>query len=240
MEIGKTHTTSAPELVSAHPHSPSIGAQIAAAARANLVPGLVLQSVAVIIVAAYFLWPAARAAMESVAAFKGRIGIWYPIISTSFFAGTLPLLMQRLQRGGRVEGWNVWPFYALFWAGIGIIVDYFYLWQSRWFGNEVNFETIAKKVLVDEFIFSPFLAMPLICVGFAWKDNGFSFTRTRESLGRKWFVVRVFPMIVAAWIVWIPTVSLIYSLPLALQFPVQNVVQCVWALILMFLTKGDK
>lgn len=235
MEIGKTHTDTAPVARTSVP----IRTQIVAAARANFAPGLLLQSVAVILVAAYYLWPAAHAAMESVAVFKARIGIWYPIISTAFFAGTLPLLMQRLQRGGRREGIKVWPFYLVYWAFIGVVVDWFYTLQAQIFGNGTDWWTITQKVVVDMFAFSPFLAMPAICVAFAWKDNGFDFNRTRRALGRQWYAERVFPMIVAAWIVWIPTVTLIYALPLALQFPVQNIVQCLWALILMFMTQDE-
>jgi len=37
---------------------------------------------------------------------------------------------------------------------------------------------------------------------------------------------------------WMPAVSIIYALPLALQFPIQVVVQCLWGLLLVVATSS--
>jgi hypothetical protein len=44
-------------------------------------------------------------------------------------------------------------------------------------------------------------------------------------------------IIISIWAVWIPTVSIVYSLPLALQFPLFNIVLCFWSLMLTTLSK---
>jgi hypothetical protein len=218
----------------------STGAQIAAAARANLMPGLLLQAAALLLVLAYYFWPPARAAFEVVAAFKLRVGWIYSFVAMAFFAGILPVLLQRLQRGAAHESFRVLPFYAIFWAILGVVIDAFYNFQAVLFGQGTDVLTVVYKVAVDMLIFSPFFAMPLVMWSFAWKDNGFDFDRTRRNVGHDWYRKRVWPMLLAAWIVWIPAVALVYALPLALQFPIQNIVECLWVLILLFLTKSNE
>jgi hypothetical protein len=55
-------------------------------------------------------------------------------------------------------------------------------------------------------------------------------------MGERWYRRRVLPVMVSNWGVWIPAVSIIYMLPPALQLPLQNLVLCLWALMLIFLT----
>jgi hypothetical protein len=38
-------------------------------------------------------------------------------------------------------------------------------------------------------------------------------------------------LVLAAWMVWTPTVCLVYSLPSGLQVPIFNVVLCFWVLL---------
>jgi len=218
---------------------PTAGAQIAAAARANLVPGLLLQAVALLLVLAYYFWPAARQAFLAVAEFKATIGYVYSFFALSLFAGILPLVLRRLQPNLAQDGFAVWPFYAVFWGIMGVFIDAFYNLQAWIFGQGTDALTIAIKVAVDMLLFSPCFALPLVCVCFVWKDQGFNVAKARVVLGPYWYQERVWPMVIAAWIVWIPAVALVYSLPLALQFPVQNVIECMWAMILLFLTRPE-
>jgi hypothetical protein len=45
---------------------------------------------------------------------------------------------------------------------------------------------------------------------------------------------------VTNWLVWIPTLALVYSLPPALQFPLFAVVMCFFILIITLLARGDQ
>ncbi|HEX8832575.1 MAG TPA: hypothetical protein VF719_00155 [Abditibacteriaceae bacterium] len=211
------------------------------AAKANLVPGLVLQGVALAIVVAYFLHAPSRALFEDIAEFKARVGLPFALVVTSITAGVIPLMLQRL-RGGDAprEKWAHLPFFLLFWAFIGLMVDLFYKFQARIFGDNADFATIVYKVVIDQILFTPFIAMPLIVSAYAWKEHDFDINRTRRSIRPHWYKTQVFPLLITAWIVWIPTVALIYTLPLALQFPVQSVVQCLWVLLVMFMTKPQQ
>jgi hypothetical protein len=46
----------------------------------------------------------------------------------------------------------------------------------------------------------------------------------------------VLPITVANVAVWVPAVVAVYLLPLPLQLPMQNLVLCLWALMLVFMT----
>src|SRR5687767_10162898 len=59
-------------------------------ARANLVPGFVLQLVAVTVLAAYYQHDGTRAALNRLVVFREEVGIIFPILSTAFFGGILP------------------------------------------------------------------------------------------------------------------------------------------------------
>ena len=128
---------------------------------------------------------------------------------------------------------------VLFWGILGVIVDAFYKLQAWIFGQGTDALTVVCKVAVDMLVFSPLFALPLICVCFNWKDHGFDVARARAGLGRGWYQVRVWPTVIAAWIVWIPAVALVYALPLALQFPIQNIIECMWVMTLLFLTRPE-
>jgi hypothetical protein len=225
---------------------PSAWQQTMTAARANLVPGSLLQLVALTIVVSYFKVDAMHAFLDSVAAFKAQIGRPFAMVSTGLFAGAFPLLMQGLLRDTpgqpkrKREPLALLPFYILFWAFLGSTIDAFYQMQSFIFGDDNHPLTVIKKVVCDMTLYTPFFSGPLIVIAYAWKDAGFDVGRARTALGRNWYAKRVQPMVFAAWMVWIPAVSVIYCLPLALQLPVQNVIQCLWGLILLCLnTPGE-
>jgi hypothetical protein len=124
----------------------------------------------------------------------------------------------------------------VFWAMQGALVDGFYTLQALVFGDKPGVATVLVKVAVDMLIFTPFLSMPLALSAFEWKDTGFSVARWKERRGERWYRRRVIPIYIAALLVWTPTVAVLYALPLALQFPIQAIVQCFWGLILVILT----
>jgi hypothetical protein len=46
------------------------------------------------------------------------------------------------------------------------------------------------------------------------------------------------PTLLATWAVWIPVVAIIYSLPLALQFPLFSLALTFWVLLLTYMTNS--
>jgi hypothetical protein len=131
-------------------------------------------------------------------------------------------------------------FLLIFWAINGLAVDILYQAQAVLFGDQVDVCTIVKKMLVDQFVFCPLWSAPFAAVAMHWKNCNFSFRKTREQFSRTLFTIELPSILISIWSVWIPTVAIVYSLPLALQFPLFNIVLCFWSLLLTALSKPHK
>lgn len=207
------------------------------AAKANALPGLVLVATAVAILIAYHFLPPVTALLDRLADWKLRFGFGYSIISTALFGGVLPILVLQLRPTERHrQALRHLPFFAVFWATKGIEVDALYRLQAAMFGEAANVGTILPKVLTDQFIYVPLWAVPSTVLAYLWRDCGYRLPALRRHLTGRWYQVRVIPMLLSNWGVWVPTVAVIYCLKLPLQLPVQNLILCLWAMLVMFLT----
>jgi hypothetical protein len=72
-----------------------------------------------------------------------------------------------------------------------------------------------------------------------YRDRGFRISGMYRDLKKDFFMNRVFPVLLSNWLVWIPSVIIIYNLPLELQLPVQNIILCFWSLMMSFLSLKD-
>jgi hypothetical protein len=210
-----------------------------AAARANLGVGLILQAFAGALVAAYFLHPPSRAALERLVAFRSETGIAFALVSTAIFGALIPfaVLAARAATRGRYRLAQMTAL-TLFWAYKGLEVAMFYALQAHWFGEGRDFATIAIKTFVDQFVYCTLFAAPVTWLVYTWVEHGFSRAPiVAEWRQPGWFARCVLPLLVATWGVWVPAVAIIYLLPTALQLPLQNVVLCFFTLLVMFMTK---
>ena len=216
-----------------------IGSLIAAAFRRNLLPCLLLNTVAVLLVISYYRWPAAAGFWQAVGDFKLRWSFAFSFGSTVFAAVLLPTFLQWVM-GTLPEGRRVFRVVslALFWGFRGMEIDLFYQFQGWLFGHGHDAATLAKKVAMDQFIYSVLWAVPTFVIALRWVDNQGSWQRTREGLDRN-FWTRTYPSILFTnWLVWIPAVALIYSLPAPLQFPLFSIVMCFFILVVTLLARA--
>lgn len=202
----------------------------------NLLPALFLQVIALILGYCYFFLPSAQPVFNFVAQLKSQHGGFYAMCSTAIFGGLIPYLY--LLSVGRIKFKPIQQaiFYCLLWAFIGLLVDYFYSWQAIWFGNNNNVETIVAKTFIDQFIFSALLTCPFITVAYLWKDNQFNYLLLKDKVNKSLFTLKIPTLVVTNWLIWIPSVSLIYMMPLQLQVPLFNVVLCFFVIVLAVLT----
>ncbi|MBD1388529.1 hypothetical protein IC617_03730 [Neiella sp. HB171785] len=210
---------------------------IKAAFLQNLKPAIALQSFAVAIVLCYYLVPATLPAFMFFADLKAQYGIHYAMVSTAIFGGLLPFTY--LFFSGKIERQPIAQllFYLVIWAWLGACVDTLYRFQGELFGHGTDIGTLAKKVAVDQFIYSAFYAAPFVALMFLWKEQGFSYKRWRGALNKQIFTLNIPANIASNWLVWIPAVTAIYSMPPALQIPLFNVVLCFYVLLLAVLNK---
>jgi hypothetical protein len=222
--------------------SPGILTTIAAVFRQNRVPCLVLNLFAVALVASYYQVPALAGFWESVGEFKTRWSFFFSCVSTMFAAALMPTLIQMAMGELRAQGrWKRLTFLMLFWGYRGMEIDLFYRFQSWLFGNGHDARTLIIKVVVDQFVMSPIWFVPTYIIALRWVEMGASWSRTRSTLNREFWLRTCPTVLITNWIVWIPAVALIYSLPAALQFPLFSIVMCFFILVVtMMATRADE
>lgn len=216
----------------------SIGARLAAVFRENRMPCLVLNLLVLALVGSYYGLPSVAALWEAVGAFKLRWSFGFSLLSTIFAAALLPTLVQgfmgRLPAQGRLKRLAL---LSLFWGWRGMEIDLFYQVQGWLFGQGNDVRTLLIKVAFDQFVMSPLWFVPTVLIALRWVEFDGSWTRTRASLDREFWLRTCPTVMVANWLVWIPALALIYSLPAALQFPLFSVVMCFFILILTLLAR---
>jgi hypothetical protein len=214
----------------------------ARAARANLLPGLVVQGLMVAIIISYYTSATARQAFDILGRFKTEAGLQFVLLSSAFSGAIFPELLKILifQRG-RVarENWVNVRFQVPYWLVSGFIVDILYTAQNRWFGNGLDWHTITKKVLVDQLLYSPLFANAATVYLFELRRRNWNFSVLPSLLNIQFIKQRVVPLVLASWTVWIPLVSLLYAMPFALQFPIFSLILSFWALLLKMIAAGD-
>ena len=207
--------------------------------RRNRIPCLFVNIGVVLLVSSYYLVPQVADAWTAVGAFKTHWGFWFSAISGGLSAALLPYFAQRLMGTLPAHG-NMKRLIILlfFWAYRAVEVDVFYQFQSWLFGSGGDLKTRVCKVAMDQFVYSVFWAAPNCVLMLRWLDLDCSWARTKASLDRQ-FWTQTFPAVIFTnWLVWIPVVSLVYGLPVPLQFPLFTVVMAFFVLVMTVLSAG--
>jgi hypothetical protein len=217
--------------------SPGVAAMIMAVFRKNRASCVVLNTIAAALVVSYYQVPALAGFWEFMGALKTRWSFGFSCASTIFAAALLPTLVQWAQgvlpeseRGRRLV------LLMLFWGYRGMEIDLFYRLQGILFGQGNDAATLVKKVAFDQFVMSPLWFVPTYVVALRWVEMGGSWSRTRPTLNREFWLRTCPTVLVTNWLVWIPALALVYSLPAALQFPLFSVVMCFFILVVTMLT----
>ena len=213
-------------------------ANIANAFRSNVKPALILQCFALFIGLSYFYWPAAQPVFSYFAELKQQYGTWYSAVSTAIFGGLIPFAYLLVNHKIKLKPVQQGLFYLLFWALMGVLVDLFYQLQAYWFSTGTDWNTVLKKMVVDQFVYSAFFSAPILTISFLWKDNLFSWAQTYKKINARLFKLIIPTTIVTNWIIWIPSVLLIYMMPPNLQIPLFNLVLCFFVLLLSVLDRN--
>jgi hypothetical protein len=204
--------------------------------RLNLVPGLFLQAVMILLAAGYFLSPTLRSLLMQLAGIKQQWGFAFSFLGTALPSALMPeLLRPLLPRAARptLEPSLVARllFGILFWGLIGMQVDLFYRFQHHLFGPSDRVSVIIAKVLVDAFLYCPLIAIPQAVCIFLWRDHNFTHRGFLGWTPSRFYALRIFPVLMANWMVWIPVVTVIYSLPAALGIPFFIIAQTFWVMV---------
>lgn len=211
--------------------------------RLNLIPGLFLQGVMIAVAVAYFLIPSIHGTLMRLASLKEHWGVLFSFIGTSLASSLLPeILRPLLPRSARSAGepslLSRLLFALPFWGIIGMQVDLFYRLQFLLFGPSDRISIIVAKVIVDAFLYCPLLAIPQAVCVFLWRDHGYTHHGFRGWTPARFYALRIFPVLMANWMVWIPVVTVIYSLPAPLGIPLFIIAQSFWVMVFTTLSAG--
>jgi hypothetical protein len=209
------------------------------AARANALPALIIQALMLMLVVAFYTSHTAFAALSQLAELKRAHGILFVVVASVTAGALIPELFLILffQRG-RFSRRNVRNllFTVPVWALDGTLVDLLYRSQAAWFGDVTTLPVVAAKICVDQFGYNPFFAAPFGVLTYEWKNSGISLQPIRDLFTWKHYCDKIIPTLLATWSVWIPLMAIIYSLPLALQFPLFGLALTFWVLLLTYMT----
>lgn len=210
-------------------------------ARANLIPGIVLQIAAVLLIISFHFVPAVRDALGVVAGWQTRFGVAFSCVSFLLFCGILPTLICLFVPSLRPKNpLKAFGFAIVFWSFMGLVIALFYQAQILLFGNEHDLVTLVKKVVFDQFVFSAFLAVPFVSIVHAWKDRGCRWSTLRPLLGKGWYPRLVVPTLIMNWAVWFPSLFVIYSMPAPLQPHIAGLVSGFWSLMCLQIAARSK
>jgi hypothetical protein len=209
------------------------------AGKRNVRAGLLLWVVGLVVVGGYYQIDAVGSWLTDLSDWKMKHGWLFPAVSTALAGGLAPVLLRRWFNGDKGAIANDGPFYVIFWAVKGMEVELFYRLQALWFGAGADWQTIVIKTAVDQFLYVPLWAGPTMIGLIEWHQVRYRWSDFVAVIKQDWIRRQLIPIIISGWCVWIPAVSLIYCLPTPLQLPLQNLVLCLWMLILAVLTTSS-
>ena len=201
-------------------------------ARANLIPGLVLQAVALVLVVAYYRSATFNALLDVFAGWQVEYGIGFSIVTRMVTNGLVPALFCALEPSLQMRHpWKSLVFLVLWWGFMGAATHLFYAFQAWLWGDHAGVGTVLLKTATDMLIYSPFLASPINAIAHLWQDLDFSASATVRQLGPGWYRRIVLPNQVPGWAFWAPCLLVLYTLPTPLQMPLAALLGCFWALM---------
>jgi hypothetical protein len=209
------------------------------AARANAKPALIIQALMLALAIAYYANAQVADALRNLAEFKRAHGLAFVLAASILVGAIIPeiFLVLFFQRGKpkRVNLRNL-AFTIPVWGFDGSLVDLLYRVEANWLGDVATAPVVLGKILIDQFGYNVFFAAPFGVLTYEWKNSGISLQPVRDLFTWQHYRDKIIPTLVATWAVWIPLMAIIYSLPLALQFPLFGLALSFWVLLLTYMT----
>jgi hypothetical protein len=212
----------------------------AAALRRFWRPFILIQACAAALAVGYHASAGFRAGCAVAAAWKASGGLLLSAATTALAGGILPALAKLLadhrRTGLRGRGGEI-LFNTAFFAFDGAVIDPLYRFEALLFGADAHLRTVIEKVAFDQFVFTPLWSLGIVLL-FLWRQRGYSWAAVKPALDRRLYRTRVLPLLIPNWLFWIPMVSIIYALPVPLQFLLFVPALGAWSLIMVFIAEG--
>lgn len=210
------------------------------AARANLVPGLIVQVLMFSVLMAYYFYPPMQQWLDALAQVRARWGYGYSVVNSLVAGPLIPELLRifLFQKGKplRSNASNL-LFSIPFWCSMGLATDLFYRYQAHWFGAEASVAVVLQKVVVDQLLYNPLFAVPVTTWLFDWKSRGYRTKGIGVFFTAGYYRDMIIPGLFATWGVWIPVMLILYSLPSLLQIPLFGLALSLWVMLYTWMSE---
>ena len=200
-------------------------------------PFVLMQVAAVLLVVAYRASAHVRDACAALVGLKQEGGLAFSAMASAIAGVLLPeaaTLATVPDERGRPGRRGKLAFTTAFFFVNGAVVDLFYRLSARVFGHAATPAIVVQKVAFDQFVFTP-LWLSVIASLFAWHKHGFRLAPTRADLTNGFLRRRLLPLLLPNWCFWIPMTTVIYALPVPLQFLLFVFALAAWSLIMVFI-----
>ena len=130
---------------------------------------LALQIFAGLLAAGYYAGGAVRDVAHWLLEWKSAGGLLFVVAANIFSGAVLPEMLKAWLRppGRPAPTWRDWLHLSGLMAILGLAVNEFYRAQGGWFDGFGLATAVALKILVDQLVFAPLFALPLVVVWFA-------------------------------------------------------------------------
>ena len=208
---------------------------------ANVITGIFISTILGLVCWSYYQIDPFGKALDRLGELKQEFGYFYSSVTTAFFGGIIPYTILVIQKNiptGKKKSWFL--FFVVFWAIKGIEVDAFYRLQGIFYGDENQVQEIFYKVMTDMLIYCPFWSAPVTAIFYGWKKAGFEWAKVREVRSFNRLLSESAFLLFSTWIIWIPAVTIVYTMPTNLQIPCFNLTLCFFVVVISYLQPIDK
>ncbi len=213
------------------------------AARQNLPSILGIQGLIVLVVVLYYGCPPARPFFAHISAWQRAGGLPAAMLACACGGGLLAecsaVYFQNAGRWTRPHLEGAAFKFILFLISGGIVYE-FYRLQTFMFGDSPAAVVVLKKVMVDQFGYTPFWSVPTQSIAMRWLALHYSGRELRRELRGHFLIERLLPALVTNWTFWIPVMTMVYLLPYSLQMPLAVFSTAIWVLLLSALSRHPR
>ena len=215
------------------------------ALKSQFAAGVFLWFVALTVWVLYFHAPLFSLFLDDLGKTKENWGFKFDMLTVGLSAGILPSSIMSLQRLVTDPGETrlrrellLITSHTIMFSIYGVWIDLFYSLQTILFGTGADLQTISLKVAVDQGILCPFIDVPMVQMLLLFIDFSLNCEQFAAEVKRRgmWTAHGILsdwwlPAILTTWLVWIPSLFIVYSLPGALQFIMFSIVMTFWTMI---------
>ena len=184
-------------------------------------PFVLIQLCGCALVVGYYFVPSVTRACEWVAGVKAAGGYAFCAGVMAVAGGLVPELFKYVtgidRSLTRVRMSNI-AFAMCLFACSGVLAETFYRLMAWTFGDSNAPDIVASKLAIDQFVYTPTFGVGFVAILYAFRLDNYSVRVLLRQVSVRWYVRTVGPMLPPCWAYWIPMGTLLYILPVSLQF----------------------